>query len=155
MYTRDIDFEFTIIEVIRYDTPNQTVRRAHQHSIRPPIQDFPNNALTRLPSFADDFTALLSSWFTRHQQFLTITLHEPKRGFDHQEDWYNAKHQMLIAASEVKEGIIEYFGDAVELYVYQIDPEVYRERMQAVIEEDRVLLFGREKAAILVFSMRQ
>jgi hypothetical protein len=157
MYTRDIDFEFTLIEVMRYETPNQTVQHAHQRSIRPAISYFPDDALTRLSSLfdEDEFAALLSRWFTKHEHFLSVTLHEPQRGFDYQEDWYNAKRQMLIAVSEFIDGIVQYFGEVVEVYVYHIDPDIYRQLMESVLEEDRVLIFGREKAAILVLSMRQ
>jgi hypothetical protein len=63
MYTRDIDFEFTLIEVMRYETPNQTVQHAHQRSIRPAISYVPDDALTRLSSLfdEDEFAAMLSS----------------------------------------------------------------------------------------------
>ena len=123
--------------------------------VRPPLPDLPSNALTRLPSLVDGFEALLSNWFTKHEQLLSVTPREPQRRLDDQASWYGAKRQMLIAVSEVNDGIVHVFGDAVELYRYNVDLAIYHQQKQAILDEDRVLIIGAEKAAILVLSMGQ
>ncbi len=155
MATCDIDFDFTLIDVVRHETPYQTVRAGHQRSILPPLPELPSNALTRLPSLVDGFEALLSSWFTKHEQLLSVMLREPQHGSDDQASWYGAKRQMLIAVSEVNDGIVHVFGDAVELYRYNVDLAIYHQRKQAILDEDRVVIIGDEKAAMLVLSMWQ
>ncbi|KAB8141259.1 hypothetical protein F8S13_19375 [Chloroflexia bacterium SDU3-3] len=155
MYTRNIKFDFSIREIPRHRSPSKTLLHTSMHLTRPSIATLSTEDQNRQPETWEAFGKRLESWFTRHEQFLPVAPYDSADDEVPKQGWLRATDQILIAASEAIEAIISLFGEQAEVYIHPFPAEIYHRHKMAVFEEDRVLIFGRKHAALLILRLEQ
>jgi hypothetical protein len=131
-------FWFSAVTLPRGETPLETLLAAHNTLVRPHASMLKGRPpqLDRLDRTA--FDDILGGWFLRHMRPDSPT---------------QSRHRRCEITDDVYDGIEMILGGLESCYAYRLDPQIYNELRQEIIDQQWILLLDPTAAILIMLAV--
>jgi hypothetical protein len=131
-------FWFSAVTLPRGQTPLETLLAAHNTLVRPHASMLEGRTPQLNPLDRTAFDDILGGWLLRHMQSDSPT---------------QRRARVCQLTDDVYDGSEMLLGSIEASYVYRLDPQIYNELRQEIIDQQWILLLGPTSAILIMLAV--